>query len=227
MSTCRRFDPLIIIIYGLIFCCWTVQGQNTDPLRFKACFEQLSTPWHEQKSNAGTDHLMPLDMVVYRSIEPGQIQQVVYAVKGQFYKSHRQSKGYWSSAKIIETELGDVVATHWSSLRDDQVKPFRPYPKNKETAVNASLSQNQEITKTLEEAVSERTQTEAPEDLAYRYVLFYRNICVERQFNCKDLDDSWAGKNAAYTFNQTLKLTKMHQIMDEVFLYQPQSNGQF
>ena len=58
-------------------------------------------------------------------------------------------------------------------------------------------------------------------DYSFQYVLLYRNIWVERAFNQKDIDPRWAKENETYTFNQTLKLTKMHQIMDALFLIKP------
>lgn len=209
--------PLKVVFIGLVFWSVTIKGQGTDSLRFEQCFQQINLPWLEQ-SNSNPDAEIWPDMVLLRTIQPGNTQELYFELNGQFFKSRRQPVDLWSKIEPSGTELGGFVATHWSALRDDQVKPFRYKSTHNEKSENTALPENQAAYPTSAVTTLDDTLAQVPEDLTYTYVLFFRNICVERQFNRKDLDDNWAQENATFIFNQTLKLTKVHQMMDALFV---------
>lgn len=150
-------------------------------------------PWTSKVAHTGYKEQLRPELIVFRVIQPGDVKELYYKLGTEYFCAQRHSDGSWNIKKQPQAELGDFIIKHWPALRDDLVKPFR-------------LKQNN------------NTSSEKPEDYRYSYVIYYRNICVERQFNRKDLDSSWAEDNATYIFNQTLKLTEMHRLMDNVFL---------
>ena len=149
-------------------------------------------------------------------------EELYYLEEGQFYQTKRKVGAPWGKINRSDSVLGFYVMDHWPALRDDLVKPFRQKPISSNAAAG---NQNQNAVDN--KAISGQNLTEIgvksviSKDYSFQYVLFYRNIWVERAFNQKDIDPRWAKENETYTFNQTLKLTKMHQIMDALFLIKP------
>jgi len=184
---------LAVTVTGLFFLPLGLQSQNSPNEVSSPCLEQGTMPWTSKVAPAGNQEQLRPDLIVFRVIQPGDAQELFYKLGAEYFCAQRHPDGSWNIKKQPQAELGDFMITHWSALRDDLVKPFR-------------LKQNS------------NTSSEKPEDYRYSYVIFYRNICVERQFNRKDLDSNWAEDNATYIFNQTLKLTEMHRLMDNVFL---------
>lgn len=165
-------------------------------------------PWQALDTPSNSALNISPDMFVLRTIQPGGGQQVYFQLGKKFFKTRRLSGHSWNKVEQADTALADFIGTHWSALRDDLVKPFRL---------------KQTIDEPSENIMSVKSQThqaslDSIQDFTYAYVMFYRNICVMPEFNRKDLDANWAEHNTTYIFNQTLKLTKMHQIMDSVFL---------
>lgn len=196
----------------------TLQGQSSDSSRFHECFDEFIAFWDQQHLNAFFSEETPPDLVVLRTIQPGNVQELFFQSKNQSFKTRNHNDGSWAKIEPADTDLADFVVTYWPALRDDQVKPFRSIPNNKEESGNASVSEDKAISPSAAVSMSQDTKTQVVQDLTYAYVMYYRNICVQRHFNRKDLDISWAQENATYIFNQTLKLTEMHHLMDALFL---------
>lgn len=192
------------------WCIWSfsVHAQNSESAYESICFQELGMPWQQHISQSTPLSAIPPDLIVLRTIQPGGLQQVYYQSGNESFKAQGIVNKSWSSAEQSDLKLGKFISTHWSALRDDLVKPFRFKQKKEEGSDKFESSTNRDKLK----------NDRSVKDYTYAYSLYYRNICVLRQFELKDLDEKWAEENANYIFNQTLKLTEMHGIMDSVFL---------
>ena len=193
-----------------VWCLWSfsVHAQNSESSHESICFQEQGMPWQQYISQSTTLSAIPTDLIVLRTIQPGGLQQLYYQSGNESFKAQRIGNKSWSSAEQSDLKLGEFIAAHWAALRDDLVKPFRFKQKNEEGSDKFESSTNRDKLK------NERSL----KDYTYVYSLYYRDICVLRQFELKDFDEKWAEENANYIFNQTLKLTEMHRIMDSVFL---------
>lgn len=203
MNCTKLFNPSAWVFWmTLLFVC-VLTAQNTE------------VPREIQDLDSSAE------LVLYRRIMPDNREEMYYLIKGQFFQTTRQVGEPWGKINTSDSVLGIYVMKHWPALRDDVVKPFRL--KSQSTAGNIEIqNQNNSPDKNTRSITREHVLAATElnsKDLFFKYVLFYRNIMVEPEFYQKDIDPMWAEENATFTFNQTLKLTKMHQIMDALFLY--------
>ena len=204
MNCIRLFKHWGGILWLALFFVYALEAQNTE------------VPEIIQDLDAS------VELAVFRKIVPEDREELYYLEEGQFYQTKRKVGAPWGKINQSDSVLGFYVMDHWPALRDDLVKPFRQKPISSNAAAG---NQNQNAVDN--KAISGQNLTEIgvkaviSKDYSFQYVLLYRNIWVERAFNQKDIDPRWAKENETYTFNQTLKLTKMHQIMDALFLIKP------
>ena len=175
--------------------------------------QNAEVPMEIQELNAS------LELAVFRAIMPDDREELYYLEQGQFYLTKRKAGEPWGEINRADSVLGIYVKNHWPALRDDLVKPFRPKSKATDEVVAAQNQSTIDNSASPDHHMKKAGAIEVnSEDYSFKYVLFYRNIIVEREFNQKDIDPRWAKENLTFTFNQTLKLTEMHQIMDALFL---------
>ena len=175
----------------------------------RSCFAESNLPWSDDEffKTQALNH--PVSLVIFRAIEPTNRQELLFEIDQKIYRTHRLVGQSWNKPVAVDPSIARFMRQNWSALRDDLVKPFR-----------AKLVQRID-----DQSVRASDETElaqiglSAQDRSYDYVLFYRDFCVTRQFRQKDLGLEWADYNQTFTFNQTLKLTKLHRMVDDVFLY--------
>lgn len=205
MRASRLFSLTIKVWFLWSF---SVLAQNSESANESICFQELGMPWQQHISQSTAVSAILPDLIVIRTIQPGGLQQVYYQSGNESFKAQGIVNKSWSIAENSDPKLGEFISAHWSALRDDLVKPFRFKQKNEEGSDKFESPTN------LDKLKNDRSL----KDYTYAYSLYYRNICVLRQFELKDFDEKWAEENANYIFNQTLKLTEMHRIMESAFL---------
>lgn len=227
-------EPLHYALCLTLCCSMALSGQNNDanPESFMQCFPSIDLsifqPSNHQEGSIHPEFIglpqgqltMEPSLVVFRKLEPSSIEELYVESEGEFFKSRRSVGAPWNKFEPADSLLGDFVKGHWSALRDDMMKPFRLKQTLNDEALtdNGTKDQASSVNKSIEQQKLELENNPAQET-TYTYALFFRDICVNRAFNNKDFDARWAELNTTFIFNQTLKLTKMHHIMDSVFLH--------
>lgn len=174
-----------------------------------SCFAESNLPWSDDEffKTQGFNH--PISLVIFRVIEPTNRQELLFEIDQKIYRTDRPWGQPWKKPLAVDPSIARFVRQNWSALRDDLVKPFRAKPVQRIDEQSNRTSDEPELAHI---GLSSQNRS-------YDYVLFYRDFCVTRQFEQKDLGLEWADYNQTFNFNQTLKLTKLHRMVDDVFLY--------
>jgi len=120
---------------------------------------------------------------------------VIWNEEGVDYIKKFDNCGSYKTAKLSDTAISDFVANHYPALKDDEVKPYR----------SSAYTGTPELRK-----------TPSP---CFKYYSFHKDDrAFEKQFNDFDISNDSEGENLNYTFNQTLKLIELNQMMNNIIV---------